>query len=496
MTVCFKGADFKYETEAILKLFFPLRHFSFFYDGDEIVPDEDGDNIEISVTGTEVSVKISLGSGGYSEDKVTIDPEKFTKNEAEYQSCRMLFLMLRKLTGISPEWGSITGIRPVKKVNALMNEGFSKEDIREKLKEKYFISDRKFELAYLTAATQKHALDTLDKRSCSLYISIPFCPSRCIYCSFVSHSIDTPNAKKLVPLYVDKLCDELRITADIMRETGLSLDTIYIGGGTPSSLSAEQLEKVMKTVKNCFDISDIREYTVEAGRCDTITADKLKVIKAQGATRISVNPQTMNDGVLRAIGRRHDSEGVVKAFRLAREIGFDNINMDTIAGLPTDTPEGFKNTIERLIDLDPEEITVHTLTLKRSANLFREEDMVSDENIEEMVNFSFDRLTSAGYLPYYLYRQKNTLKNLENVGYAKAGKESLYNIYIMEEAQTILACGASGSTKLYDTQTGRISRVFNYKYPYEYISRFDKMCEKKSEITNFFNGGIGHEFCR
>ena len=496
MTVCFKGADFKYETEAILKLFFPLRHFSFFYDGDEIVPDEDGDNIEISVTGTEVSVKISLGNGGYSEDKVTIDPEKFTKNEAEYQSCRMLFLMLRKLTGISPEWGSITGIRPVKKVNALMNEGFSKEDIREKLKEKYFISDRKFELAYLTAATQKHALDTLDKRSCSLYISIPFCPSRCIYCSFVSHSIDTPNAKKLVPLYVDKLCDELRITADIMRETGLSLDTIYIGGGTPSSLSAEQLEKVMKTVKNCFDISDIREYTVEAGRCDTITADKLKVIKTQGATRISVNPQTMNDGVLRAIGRRHDSEGVVKAFRLAREIGFDNINMDTIAGLPTDTPEGFKNTIERLIDLDPEEITVHTLTLKRSANLFREVDMVSDENIEEMVNFSFDRLTSAGYLPYYLYRQKNTLKNLENVGYAKAGKESLYNIYIMEEAQTILACGASGSTKLYDPETGKISRVFNYKYPYEYISRFDKMCEKKSEITNFFNGGIGHEFCR
>ena len=496
MTVCCKGADFKYETEAILKLFFPLRHFSFFYDGDEIVPDEDGDNIEISVTGTEVSVKISLGNGGYSEDKVTIDPEKFTKNEAEYQSCRMLFLMLRKLTGISPEWGSITGIRPVKKVNALMNEGFSKEDIREKLKEKYFISDRKFELAYLTAATQKHALDTLDKRSCSLYISIPFCPSRCIYCSFVSHSIDTPNAKKLVPLYVDKLCDELRITADIMRETGLSLDTIYIGGGTPSSLSAEQLEKVMKTVKNCFDISDIREYTVEAGRCDTITADKLKVIKTQGATRISVNPQTMNDGVLRAIGRRHDSEGVVKAFRLAREIGFDNINMDTIAGLPTDTPEGFKNTIERLIDLDPEEITVHTLTLKRSANLFREVDMVSDENIEEMVNFSFDRLTSAGYLPYYLYRQKNTLKNLENVGYAKAGKESLYNIYIMEEAQTILACGASGSTKLYDPETGKISRVFNYKYPYEYISRFDKMCEKKSEITNFFNGGIGHEFCR
>ena len=496
MTVCFKGADFKYETEAILKLFFPLRHFYFFSVGDEIVPDEDGDNIEISVTGTEVSVKISLGNGGYSEDKVTIDPEKFTKNEAEYQSCRMLFLMLRKLTGISPEWGSITGIRPVKKVNALMNEGFSKEDIREKLKEKYFISDRKFELAYLTAATQKHALDTLDKRSCSLYISIPFCPSRCIYCSFVSHSIDTPNAKKLVPLYVDKLCDELRITADIMRETGLSLDTIYIGGGTPSSLSAEQLEKVMKTVKNCFDISDIREYTVEAGRCDTITADKLKVIKTQGATRISVNPQTMNDGVLRAIGRRHDSEGVVKAFRLAREIGFDNINMDTIAGLPTDTPEGFKNTIERLIDLDPEEITVHTLTLKRSANLFREEDMVSDENIEEMVNFSFDRLTSAGYLPYYLYRQKNTLKNLENVGYAKAGKESLYNIYIMEEAQTILACGASGSTKLYDPETGKISRVFNYKYPYEYISRFDKMCEKKSEITNFFNGGIGHEFCR
>ena len=261
---------------------------------------------------------------------------------------------------------------------------------------------------------------------------------------------------------------------------------IYIGGGTPTTLSAEQLSLVMGEIKKSFDISKIREYTVEAGRSDTITAKKLEVIKENGATRISVNPQTMNDDVLKAIGRRHTAADVVKSFRLAREIGFDNINMDTIAGLPTDTYDGFVHTIDELCGLDPESITIHTLTLKRSSNLFREEERCVDSHISDMVDYGQAKLFGEGYLPYYLYRQKNTVDNLENVGFAKAGFESLYNIYIMEEAQTILAVGAAGSTKLVNTETGKIERLFNYKFPYEYISRYEKMIEKKDKIFEFY----------
>lgn len=484
MTICFKGTACKYEIEAVMKLFIPVETFDFLYE--EIF--SDGDNAVISAENSGDKICLSCDVF-YSGKRCVKSREIALGDDPELPLCQLLYKCMNEITGIVPEWGCITGIRPVKKVNALLDKGLSKSEIFADIKEKYYTSDNKLELAYLTAVTQRDALKTLKNNSYSLYIAIPFCPSRCSYCSFVSHSIETPNAKKLIPQYVDKLCEELEITAKIAHETGLFLDTIYIGGGTPTSLSAEQLEKIMKTVKKFFDISKIREYTVEAGRCDTITPEKLAVIKENGGDRISINPQTMNADVLKAIGRRHSPEAVVKAFEQARSAGFDNINMDTIAGLPTDTPDSFKSTMEQLIFLDPEEITVHTLTLKRAANLFRDDQLVCDENIAEMVDFSAKRLTAAGYLPYYLYRQKNTLKNLENVGYAKAGKEGLYNIYIMEEAQTIIACGASASTKLFNPKTGKIERIFNYKYPYEYISRFDTMCGKKADIKRFFQEG-------
>lgn len=381
----------------------------------------------------------------------------------------------------------VTGIRPVKKVNELLERGLGKAEIFSALKEKYFVSDEKLELAYRTAVTQADALKALDKRSYSLYVSIPFCPSRCSYCSFVSHSIESAGAKKLLPDYVKKLCEEIAQTAEIAEELGLRLDTIYIGGGTPTALSAEQLEAVMSAVKKNFDISKIREYTVEAGRSDTITEKKLEIIRDFGATRISVNPQTMNDSVLEAIGRRHTAKDVVSAFEAARRLGFGNINMDVIAGLPTDTPESFARTVETLCGLDPESITIHTLTVKRSSKLFSEEERRVDGRVSEMVDFGQKYLLEKGYLPYYLYRQKNTVDNLENVGFAKAGYECLYNIYIMEEAQTILAAGAGGSTKLVNTETGKIERLFNYKFPYEYISRYDKMIAKKDGIVKFFS---------
>lgn len=484
MTICFKGNSCKYEIEAIMKLFLPIKTFEFLFEEEN----RSGDYAVLSYDGGSAGCEVSLGGKLESETAAV-------KDEAEVETvlCRLLYDVMRRLTGITPPWGRLTGIRPVKKVNALLDEGLSKDDIFARLKAEYDISDKKFELAFHTAITQKKYFDTLDKRSFSLYVSVPFCPSRCSYCSFVSHSIESSSAKKLLPEYVEKLCDEIRQTAQIADEIGLNLDTIYIGGGTPTTLSAEQLVLVMGEIKKSFDISKIREYTVEAGRSDTITAKKLEVIKENGATRISVNPQTMNDDVLKAIGRRHTAADVVKSFRLAREIGFDNINMDTIAGLPTDTYEGFVHTIDELCGLDPESITVHTLTLKRSSNLFREEERCVDSRISDMVDYGQSKLSAEGYLPYYLYRQKNTVENLENVGYAKAGFESLYNIYIMEEAQTIFAVGAAGSTKLVNTNTGKIERLFNYKFPYEYISRYEKMLEKKDDIFKFYKSYLQEE---
>lgn len=485
MTICFISNSFKYEIEAVMKLFLPLVTFDFLF---EETADE-GDVCIVSRTenenGRTLSVSVRLDSA--EESEIITAEGGFSDKEDEAELCRMLYRIMRKLTGITPAWGCLTGIRPVKKVNKLLDEGLSKDEIFEVLKKQYYVSDEKLELAYKTACAQAEPLKALDKRSYSLYVSVPFCPSRCSYCSFVSHSIETPNAKKLLPQYVEKLCEEIELTSKIARELDLRLDTIYIGGGTPTSFSAEQLEAVMGAVQKNFDISKIREYTVEAGRSDTITAKKLEVIRDFGATRISVNPQTMNDDVLKAIGRRHSAEDVVEAYRMARKLGFTNINMDTIAGLPTDTPEGFRHTIETLCNLDPESITIHTLTVKRSSNLFMQEERSVDSRIGEMVSYGQKKLLETGYLPYYLYRQKNTVDNLENVGFAKEGYECLYNIYIMEEAQTILAVGAAGSTKLVNNATGKIERLFNYKFPYEYISRYDKMILKKDCISEFFN---------
>ncbi|MCD7731609.1 MAG: coproporphyrinogen dehydrogenase HemZ [Oscillospiraceae bacterium] len=477
MTICFKGNKCKYEIEAVMKLFVPVQTFDFLFE-DTV---NEGDYCIVSSENGRLDVMAAY-NGKTAEKSDTA----YDENETELKLCRLLYLCMREITGITPAWGYLTGIRPVKKVNTLLDRGFGKEEIFSFLKDKYDVSDRKLELSYQTAVTQKKYFDSLDARSFSLYVSIPFCPSRCSYCSFVSHSIESAGAKKLLPEYVEKLCAEIEQTAEIADNLGLKLDTIYIGGGTPTSLSAEQLGNVMGTLKKNFDISKIREYTVEAGRSDTITAKKLEVIKKNGATRISVNPQTMENSVLKAIGRKHSAEDVINAFNLARSIGFDNINMDTIAGLPTDTYDGFCRTIDTLCGLNPESITVHTLTVKRSSALFHEDDICLDNRISDMVNYGQEVLCAHGYFPYYLYRQKNTVDNLENVGYAKNGCESLYNIYIMEEAQTILAVGAAGSTKLVNPSTGKIERLFNYKFPYEYISRYEKMLEKKIKIYEFY----------
>lgn len=478
MPVILIGNSFKYEIEATLKLFFHENRFAFSDD----INDAAGDDYVIAAVqnDTEISAQIMLDGKLSTLDASLDTPVSADKDTAEHELCRLIYRILSERTGIRPPWGLMTGIRPVKKFVELIRQDMSREQIYDRLSQKYEISPEKLNIGYITAENQLPILDRINSRAVSLYVSIPFCPTRCSYCSFVSHSMDS--AVKLMPDYVKMLCRELEITAQIVRETNTEIDTVYFGGGTPTSISAEDLRSIMECVAKNFDLAKIREYSVEAGRPDTITEEKLRVIKELGAQRISVNPQTLNDNVLRVIGRKHSGEDAIRAFELARKIGFTNINTDLIAGLPTETPESFRNTLDRITELDPESITVHTLTIKRAANLFEKAGENNNNPAAEMVSYSIEKLLANGYLPYYMYRQKNTVDNLENIGYSKKGFESFYNIFIMDETQTILGVGCAASTKLVYPD-GKISRIHNYKFPYEYIRQFDTLMEKKKEAA-------------
>ena len=471
MPVVLSGNSFKYETEAILKLFFNTARFSFSDDK----ANASGDSYVLSEQTPDV-LRITVKLPG--KEAVSSEVPAVNAQDPEFELCRILFHILRDQTGIRPPWGMMTGIRPVKKVIELMRQGLSRDEIFSALSGKYEITPSKLNIAYETAVNQMPILDRINTKAVSLYVSIPFCPTRCSYCSFVSHSMDS--AVKLMPEYIDALCRELALIGDIVRDTETEIDTIYFGGGTPTSISAEDLRRIMETVESCFDLSKVREYSVEAGRPDTITEEKLRVIKGLGAQRISVNPQTLNDDVLKVIGRAHTGADALRAFELVKKIGFENINTDLIAGLPTESAESFRNTLDSVIGLDPQSITVHTLTLKRAANLFEHTENISNP-AAEMVDYSIEKLMANSYLPYYMYRQKNTVDNLENIGYAKKGFESYYNIFIMDETQTILGAGCAASTKLVYPD-GRLSRIHNYKFPYEYIRRFDQLMTKKEEV--------------
>ncbi|MBD5143368.1 MAG: coproporphyrinogen dehydrogenase HemZ [Ruminococcus sp.] len=475
----FKGHSFEYEVQAIAKLFIPVR-FQLCQNGN--IPENIPNRIytEISLSDNSDSklqiliIKILLH--GMSEEVTQQVSKNLSEEDLEYIFCKLLYTSLKKLTGYQPPWGMLTGIRPVRKVLQELDNNFTPEQACKNLQEKYFISDEKIKLACDVALIQKPIL-LHSAKEIGLYIAIPFCPTRCSYCSFVSHSMDT--AKQLIPDYILKLCEEIAILGQIIKKFHLSVQSIYIGGGTPTAISAEQLRRVMQAIENHIDIQHVKEYTVEAGRADTITEEKLQVIKTMHATRISVNPQTLQDNVLQAIGRCHTAQQVIDVFLLARKLGFTDINMDLIAGLPTDTYEGFSNTLRRVIALQPDSITVHALTLKRSADLYGYKQNTEISVIEQMAKLSAKLLPENDYQPYYLYRQKNTIGNLENVGYARSGKENLYNILIMDETQTILGAGCSASSKIVNNT---ITRVMNYKFPYEYINRFDELMLKKNQI--------------
>ena len=489
MKLCLLGHDFRYELEKLIRIFFPFEKIEF---SEQIPSSDESRTVTAQLSQKDgfsvCNVYLHLGEYGDSASGKFAGTDEKT---AELELAILLYNLLVKACKYRPPWGILTGVRPAKLYAKLCRDE-GKEACESYFSNRLSVSDEKIALCRETFQKEEKIIALSKPESFSLYLSIPFCPSRCSYCSFVSHSI--ADAKRLIPDYIELLCRELRYTGDIVRQRGLRLETVYIGGGTPTSVTAEQLDSVMKTVRESFDFSHLREYTVEAGRPDTVTPEKLKVILQNGATRISINPQTMSDEILAKIGRKHTAEQTVKSFLSAREIGFDNINMDLIAGLPEDSPENFEHTLQKVLALNPESVTVHSLSMKKASTLTVNGELpaFSDgENASLMVRTAHDLLQQNGIYPYYMYRQSKTVGNLENVGYAKIGKECLYNVFIMDETHSILACGASAVTKLREPNGSYIERIFNYKYPYEYIARFDEIKKRKDGILLFYDRCFG-----
>ncbi|MCR5254510.1 MAG: coproporphyrinogen dehydrogenase HemZ [Acetatifactor sp.] len=411
------------------------------------------------------------------KDSFSGDRDKDFKNAFK----RFMYKVFSKKTGKTLPWGNLTGIRPTKIALSLLNKGKDHESIRRFYKEMHMVSDEKIELSIDIAERERNLLFNIHCRDgYSLYIGIPFCPTTCLYCSFTSYPIAA--MKDIVDDYIDALIKELEYVSSAFK--GKILDTVYVGGGTPTTLSASQLERLLKKVRELFDFSTVMEFTVEAGRADSITEDKLKVLKEMGVDRISVNPQTFNQKTLDFIGRKATVEQVYKAYDLARKSGFDNINMDLILGLPGEGTDEIRFTAEEVLRLKPESLTVHSLAIKRASRLsqwIRENGISELNNTDETMEIASEAAKSLGLKPYYLYRQKNMSGNFENVGYAAEGKFGLYNMLIMEEVQTIVACGAGTVTKRVD-ENGDISRCDNVKEVKLYIDEIDDMIRRKKDL--------------
>lgn len=477
MNLYVKNHNFHFELENLTRLFFPNEKITVIRDFTE--PQPPYIYTEVS---NKITISVNIGSFNKSETAV----KRLTDDDNELVSAQLLYKLLCDFTGLTQPWGILTGVRPVKLLRRLAEES-SEEQAVKKFEKDFFVSNEKIALSRETEHNERKILELSKPESFSLYVGIPFCPSRCSYCSFVMASIE--RAEKLIEPYTKLLCEEIKRTAEIANKLGLRLETVYFGGGTPTTLSAEQLDTVLRTVNKSFDMSTCREFTVEAGRPDTIDIAKLFALKENKVDRISINPQTVNDEVLKTIGRKHTAQQFFDAFELARKCGFDNINTDLIAGLPTDTPESFKNSLDSIVRLNAECITVHTLCMKRASRLTTEGvtlDLQQARDAREMLAYTQNILGQNEYIPYYMYRQSRMVGNLENVGWSKKGFESLYNVYVMDETHTILACGSGGVTKLKRNNPDYLERIFNFKYPYEYIDRFDELIQRKSGIMQFY----------
>lgn len=487
MRLYFSGHDCRYAAEQSLLMLFPGEKPEY----PEGSPS--GERCELRVSrGAKYTVctALLLRSGAAFRGRAQAenpDPaDEYALRGCENRLVKLAFYRAALASGLpKPEWGSLSGVRPAKLMDAYLREGLSPRAAKGRFMREYFVSGSRAQLCLDAALAAQEAARSLDERDVCLYVGIPFCPTRCAYCSFVSQSVE--KSMKLMEPFLDALLLDIRATAAETRRAGLRPVALYMGGGTPTTLSAAQLDRLCAALEREFDLSALREYTVEAGRPDTITAEKLRVLRAHGVGRVSVNPQTMSDSVLEAIGRRHTAQDIVDALALVRECGGFEVNMDLIAGLPTDTAGGFSRTLGAVLSLAPENVTVHTLSLKRGSGLtLAGRPLPEAGEVRAMLDEAMERLAGSGYAPYYLYRQKNMAGGFENVGWTKPGSENLYNICIMEELCSILAMGAGGSTKLVADGGKRIKRFIAPKYPQEYINAAPGFAAGKERIGEFY----------
>lgn len=498
MKLEFLGHDERYIVEQSLMTLFPLEKPTY----DAVQPgDEAWCRLAAAETAADCQVTAELRYHGYTAAGTFASPLTGTDFEKEGQrryavaACFYLaFLDLypklpealraaEKLT--LPPWGMLTGVRPDKPITRALMEGKTPEEAKQELKTRYFVPEDRAALALETGAVGYQALKRLEKRDIDLYVGIPFCPTRCAYCSFVSQSVE--RSFSLVEPYVKALIAEIRSGGDMVRSNRLRPRAFYMGGGTPGILTPDQMDAILTALEESFGLSACPEITVEIGRPDTITAEKLAVLKSHGVTRVCVNPQTMEDHVLAAIGRRHVSADTVRAIELVRAYRFPHVNMDLIAGLPQDTPEGFRRSLDKCLELGADDITIHTLALKKGSRILMEGLSIPDgAAVQSMLDYAAPALRAAGFVPYYLYRQKYMSGSFENVGWSRPGGECWYNVDIMSELCSILSFGAGGSTKMVEPGTNHIERVFNLKYPKEYTERPEKIQQNQAAFAEFY----------
>lgn len=476
--------EFEYDIHSLIKAFFPEENVSATAEDKKY---EEEITLQFQVEYEPQQIKIEWKEKDQESHDRSFPVDFSDRTETKNELKQNFYQILSEITGKKLPWGTLTGIRPTKIPMKFLEEGKTEEEIRTYMQKTYFASDEKIDLSIDIAERELEILKKIDyENGYSLYIGIPFCPTTCLYCSFTSYPLVSWRQK--VDSYLDALEKELDYVA--VKFGKKHLNSIYIGGGTPTTLEPYQLDRLIRKIRCSFDLSHCLEFTVEAGRPDSITREKLETLKKWDITRISINPQTMKDETLKIIGRRHTVAQTVESFQLARELGFDDINMDLIMGLPEESLEDVRDTLEQVKALKPDNLTVHSLALKRAArlNMFKEDykdyKMV---NTTEHMNLTAEYAKEMGLEPYYLYRQKSMAGNLENVGYASPGKAGIYNILIMEEKQTIVACGAGASTKRVWNEpnpdgTHRIERCENVKDVAQYIERIDEMIERKQKL--------------
>ena len=487
MKLIFRGHDYRYAVEQSLLAFFP--------DQRPVYGGEDADTAVVALSAGPrlhtAATTLTVGgrtARGVSRMEIPAGLDAYGQERLKQRIVKLSFFKAaRELTGMTPAWGALTGIRPAKLAAGLLEEGKSERETERILRDTYFVSPARRRLCIQCAQAGLEAKRGLAPEEISLYVGIPFCPTRCAYCSFVSNSVE--KSFHWIEPYLEALFAEIDSAAEMVRDLGLRVKSFYMGGGTPTTLSAGQMDRLLGRLGEAFDLGGIVESTVEAGRPDTITREKMAVLRRNGVTRVSVNPQSMEDHVLNAIGRRHSAGDIRRAMELVDQAGFPHVNMDLIAGLPEDTPEGFRRSLDEVIGFGTDNVTVHTLSLKKGSRITLEGTRIPTvEEVADMLDYADPALRQAGFGPYYVYRQKYMSGSFENAGWCRAGGTGWYNIYIMEELHSILSLGAGGSTKMVDPARSRIERVFNLKYPQEYVQRPEKIRANQEAFRAFYSG--------